>query len=131
MILVDTSVLIDFFRGNITESSNRFEAVLNKGIPFGISSIIFQEVLQGANSEKEYNLLKHYLSKQRFYNPRDSVESFADAAKIYVDCRRLGITIRSTIECIIAQTALEHDLMLLHNDRDFIAMTRVVSLKFF
>ena len=131
MILVDTSVLIDFFGGNITESSNRFEAVLNKGIPFGISSIIFQEVLQGANSEKEYNLLKHYLSKQRFYNPRDSVESFADAAKIYVDCRRLGITIRSTIECIIAQTALEHDLMLLHNDRDFIAMTKVVSLKFF
>lgn len=131
MIPVDTSVLIDFFRGNITESSNRFEAVSNKRIPFGISSIIFQEVLQGAKSEKEYNLLKHYLSKQRFYHPRDSVESFAEAAKIFFDCRRLGIMIRSTINCIIAQTALEHDLMLLHNDRDFLVMTKVVSLKFF
>ena len=131
MILVDTSILIDFFKGNINEGSNKFEAVLHKGIPFGINSIIFQEVLQGANSEKEYKLLKDYLAKQLFYHPKDAVESFAEAAKIYFDCRKAGITIRSTIDCIIAQTALEHDLMLLHNDRDFHAMTKVVPLKFF
>jgi len=131
MILVDTSILIEFFKGTMQEGAKKFESVLKKGIPFGINSIIFQEVLQGAKSEKEYNLLKDYLSKQRFYHLKDTVESFADAAKIYFDCRKAGITIRSTIDCIVAQTALENDLLLLHNDRDFQAMTKVVPLKFF
>ena len=131
MILVDTSILIDFFKGTINEGIKKFEAVLHNGIPFGISSIIFQEVLQGANSEKHYNLLKDYLSKQRFYHPKNEVESYAEAARIYFDCRKTGITIKSTIDCIIAQTALEHDLMLLHNDRDFHAMSKVIPLRFF
>ena len=52
MILVDTSVLIDFFKGTKNMESRKFEVVLQKKIPFGISSFIFQEVLQGAGSEK-------------------------------------------------------------------------------
>ena len=130
MILVDTSILIDFFKGKAHEGTTKFDSVLLKSIPFGINSIIFQEVLQGSRSEKEYKLLKDYLSKQTFFHPKDAVESFADAARIYFDCRKAGITIRSTIDCIIAQTALEHDLLLLHNDRVFHAMTNVLPLKF-
>lgn len=131
MILVDTSVLVDFFRGTKNEESRRFESVLQMKIPFGISSFIFQEILQGADSEKEYYLLKNYLATQRFYNPKDSVESFAKAARIYVDCRKKGVTIRSTIDCAIAVTALEHDLFLLHNDNDYVLMQKVVPLKFY
>jgi hypothetical protein len=57
MILVDTSVLIDFFKGVDTAARSRFEEVLRRPLPFGITSFIFQEVLQGAASEKEYGLL--------------------------------------------------------------------------
>ena len=94
MILVDTSVLIDFFKGNET----------------------------GA-------LLKNYLSSQRFFHPIDPVESYAEAARIYFLCRKKGITIRSTIDCLIAQICIEHELDLLHDDRDFDAMAEIVGLK--
>jgi predicted nucleic acid-binding protein len=129
MILVDTSVLIDFFRGTKNETAQKFEWVLQKGIPFGINSLIFQEVLQGAASEKEYSLLDSYLRSQKFYHLKEPVESYAKAARIYMDCRKKGITVRSTIDCLIAETALEHDLSLLHNDGDFTAMAGIIPLK--
>lgn len=129
MILVDTSVLIGFFKGSKNESSQKFSMLLKKGIPFGINSFIYQEVLQGAKSEKEYALLKRYLETQRFYHPKDLVDSFQKAARIYFDCRRNGVTIRSSIDCIIVQTAIEHDLFLFHNDSDFDAMLSIVEFK--
>ena len=131
MILVDTSVLIRFFKGADSESSRKFRMVLQRGIPFGINSVIFQEVLQGAGSEKEYLTLKKYLETQRFYHLREPFESFAKAAKIYLDSRKKGITIRSPIDCLIAQTVLENDLLLLHEDSDFDLMAKVIPLKFF
>jgi hypothetical protein len=129
MILVDTSVLIDFFKGVENEGVQKLKAVLDRGIPFGINSFIFQEVLQGAASEKEYSLLDRYLRTQRFYHLKDPVDSFARAARICMDCRRKGITIRSTIDCLIVETVLEHDLFLLHNDNDFSAIARVIPFK--
>jgi predicted nucleic acid-binding protein len=131
MILVDTSVLIQFFKGINSEGAKKFSIVLQRKIPFGINSLIFQEVLQGAGSEKEYLILKKYLESQRFYHLKDPVDSFAKAAKIYLDCRKKGITIRSTIDCLIAQTALENGLVLLHEDNDFDLMSKVIPLKFY
>jgi predicted nucleic acid-binding protein len=131
MILVDTSVLIHFFKGIDSKSSQKFRTILQREIPFGINSLIFQEVLQGAGSEKEYLTLKKYLETQRFYHLKEPIDSFAKAAKIYLDCRKKGITIRSTIDCLIAQTALENDLLLLHEDNDFDLMAKVIPLKFF
>jgi predicted nucleic acid-binding protein len=131
MILADTSVLIDFLKGSKTESGEKLKSILQQGIPFGINSFIFQEVLQGAKSEKEYRLLRQYLETQRFYHPRDPIDSFAKAARIYFKCRRKGVTVRSTIDCIIAQTAMEHDLFLLHSDTDFDAMATVIPLKIY
>jgi predicted nucleic acid-binding protein len=131
MILVDTSVLIDFFKGEKREGSKKFEAVLRQDIPFGINSFIFQEVLQGAASEKEYRVLRRYLESQRFYHLTDPVESFAKAARIYMDCRKRGVTVRSTIDCLVAETALEHNLFLLHQDVDFDSMAKVIPLKIY
>ena len=131
MILVDTSVLIDFFKGSKTDGNQKFEEILKRRVPFGINSFILQEILQGAASEKEFGLLKKYLSTQRFYHLKDPVESFIGAARLYMDCRKKGITVRSTIDCLIAQTAIEHDLMLLHSDNDFIAMSKVVPLRLY
>ena len=131
MILVDTSVLIHFFKGVESEGSRKFRMVLERGIWFGINSLIFQEVLQGAVSEKEYLTLRQYLETQRFYHLREPIDSYAKAANIYLDCRKKGITIRSTIDCLIAQTALENDLFLLHEDQDFDLMAKIIPLKFF
>ncbi len=129
--MVDTSVLIDFFRGVKNQGARKLDMILQRGVPFGITSFIFQEVLQGAATEKEYSTLEGYLRTQRFYHLKDPVDSFANAARIYMDCRKKGITVRSTIDCLIVQTALEHDLFLLHNDTDFTAMARVVPVKIY
>ncbi len=130
MILVDTSVLIDFLKGSKSEGGLKLQDILERKIPFGITSFILQEVLQGAASEREFSLLRRYLSSQHFYHLKDPVDSFAEAARLYMECRRKGITVRSTIDCLIAQTALEHDLMLLHNDNDFNAISKVIPLRF-
>ena len=129
MILVDTSVLIDFFKGSKSDAVLRFKFVLEQGLNFGITSHVFQEVLQGAKSEKEYKLLRSYLETQKFFHPKDPVNSFAEAAKIFFQCRRRGVTIRSTIDCLIAEITLEHDLLLLHSDHDFDRMAEVIPLK--
>lgn len=131
MILVDTSVLIDFFKGYKSEAALRFKLVLEQGLNFGITSHVFQEVLQGAKSEKEYKLLRRYLETQRFFHPKDPVDSFAEAARIFFQCRKRGLTIRSTIDCLIAQIAMEHDLLLLHSDQDFHLMANVIPLKIY
>ena len=75
-------------------------------------------------SDYEYDV-----SGQQLFHPKDPVESYAQAARIYFACCRKGITVRSTIDCLIAQIALEHDLFLLHNDSDFIAMATVIGLR--
>jgi len=83
MILVDTSVLIDLFKGRENDVTRRFRDLLQQQVPFGITSVIYQEILQGAKTEKEYATLKEYLSSQRFFHPKDPVESYARAARIY------------------------------------------------
>ncbi|MBW2342719.1 MAG: PIN domain nuclease [Deltaproteobacteria bacterium] len=131
MILTDTSVLIDYFRGVKNKGVTKFKKVLEHDIPFGITSFIFQELLQGAKTEKEYRLLKKYLSSQRLFQPKDPVDSSAQAARIYFDCRKRGITIRSSVDCLIAQISIEHNLLLLHNGRDFVLMKELIDLKFY
>jgi len=131
MILVDTSVLIDFFKKNENGSVEKFRDILKRDIPFGITSNIFQEVLQGARSQKDYNYLKSYLETQIFYIPKNPIESFAQAAQLYRNCRIKGITPRSTIDCLIVQIAIEHDLFLLHNDKDFERMAEVIELRIY
>lgn len=126
MFLVDTSVWISYLRGARIEQVKRFETILDEGRPFGITSAIYQEVLQGADSEVSFARLDRYLRTQLFYHPLDPVESYTEAARIYSRCRRAGITIRSTLDCLIARVAIEHELILVHNDGDFESMARVV-----
>lgn len=127
MYLVDTSVLIDFLKGVDTPQSKKFENILQHQIPFGISAFTYQEVLQGARDTKEYDKLNTYLSTQKIYYPSEI--SYEKAAKLFFTCRKSGITIRSTIDTLIATTAIENDLILLHSDKDFKNMAGVVRLK--
>jgi len=131
VILVDSSVLIDFLKGRENSPVNRFIEVLDRGIPFGISPIAILEVLQGAATEKDYSTLRDYLGSQTVYGLEGGLESYARAAKIFFNLRRKGMSVRSSMDCLIAQTAIEHGLHLLHNDSDFDRIAKVSSLKVF
>lgn len=124
--MVDTSVWIDYFREAETEGAIRFGEALERGISFGLTGIIYQEVLQGAATESDFERLAEYLGTQRFYDPRDPVESYREAARLYLRCRGAGVTVRSTVDCLIARIAIEHELVLLHSDRDYENMSRVI-----
>ncbi len=119
MILVDTSVLIGFLKGQVDDKTELFKEVLSRDIPFGISSYTYQEVLQGARNEKEFLTLKEYLSTQQIYYLESEASTFEKAAKLYFNLRRKGVTPSSTLAMLIALTTLENSLALIHNDSDF------------
>ena len=131
MILVDSSVLIDFLEGRENSPVSRFIEVQDRGIPFGISPITILEVLQGAATEKDFSTLREYLGSQTVYGFDGGLESYAGAAKIFFDLRRKGMSVRSSMDCLIAQTAIEYGLHLLHSDSDFDRIAQVSSLKVF
>lgn len=119
MILVDTSILISYFKNDSSEMNVKFDQLLEMNIPFGINVNIYQELLQGAKNRNEFDKMNEYLSSIRFYDLKYGRKSYENAAKIYYTCRRKGISIRSSIDLLIAETAIENDLYLMHNDRDF------------
>jgi predicted nucleic acid-binding protein len=129
MILVDASVLIDFLKGCPGPAVDRFVEVLDRGIPFGLSPITVLEVLQGAATENDFDALRDYLESQTIFELRGGLDSYVAAAKIFFDLRRRGKTAGSSTDCLIAQTAIEHDLHLLHNDSDFGRIAEVSALK--
>ena len=119
MIVVDTSVLVDFFRGRETPATAAFERLEREGTPFSLTGATVQELLQGARDEKEWALLHTYLDTQLRIAPPDPWATHVEAARIYFDCRRRGLTIRGLVDCWIAQVVLDVDGVLLHDDRDF------------
>lgn len=125
MLLVDTSVWIDYIRGKKNQPTTNLNRYLDQGIPVVITSFVLQEVLQGAESRERFNQFKTYLSSLPIAEPLHRIDSFAAAAMIYYNCRRKGITLRSTIDCLLAQIAIEQQLILLHNDHDFNAIAKV------
>ncbi len=124
--MVDTSIWIGYLREEASEAVGRFAGVLDLGLPFGITGVIYGEVLQGASTSSDFERIKEYLSTQRFYHLRDPVVGYEEAARLYLRCRRGGVTIRSTIDCLIARVAIEHDVALLHDDSGFVNMSRIV-----
>ena len=129
MILVDSSVLIDYVEGHNTPAARRFGEVLDRGIPFGISPITLAEVLQGAATERDFDLLSEYLGTQTLYTLSPGSESYAAAAKISFKLRKAGLSGPGTVDCLIAQTAIEQGLFLLHADADFGRIAKVTPLK--
>ena len=127
MILVDTSVMIDYLKGAENKKSLLLENIFKNNIPFGISSYTYQELLQGARDETELAKLKTYLSTQKIYFLPENLETYESAAQIYYKLRRNGKTIRSTIDILISQAAIFYDLFLLHNDNDFDIIAGIIT----
>ncbi len=129
MILVDTSVLIGALRGHHSAPIARLIDLETHGVPYAIPMLCCQELMQGAANEREWQLLKANLSTQRLVVPRDQVAVHWEAARIFFECRRRGLTVRSSVDCLIAAIALEADAELLHDDDDYHRVARVRPLK--
>jgi predicted nucleic acid-binding protein len=125
MYLVDTSVWVDYLRGNATPRVRVLKELLAGDQIVGVAPIILQEVLQGADSDERFEKWRKYFSGLCCYTPRDPVAAHVDAARMYQTCRRAGKTPRSSNDCLIARIAVEHGLALLHDDRDFEAIAAV------
>ena len=126
MYLVDTSVWVDYLRGEATPQIRTLKDLLSGEEIVGIAPIILQEILQGADSAERFETWRKVFSDLFCYMPKDPVESHVAAARLYQDCRKAGKTPRSSNDCLIAQIAIENGLTLLHNDRDFNAIASVV-----
>lgn len=127
MVLVDTSVWINLFRDRNTAPTGRLRELLDEQRGFAIAPVIMQEILQGAADEREFALLSEYFSTQRVLISEDPLRTHSHAARLYFDCRRRGFTPRSSIDCLIAQIAIEHGVPLLHDDRDFDGIAKVAQ----
>ena len=119
MTLVDTSILIDKLRKNKNPKTLLFDRLHATKAPFCISFLTYHEILQGAKSDNEFQKLSSYLSTQTMIALPETPDVYADSAKLYFKLRRLGVTVRNTIDVMIAYTAVYYKLPLLHNDRDF------------
>jgi len=129
MIVVDTSVLIAFLKGARTPAAERFAQIEEDEIPFAIPAICFQELLQGARDKREWRVLDEYLASQRLLMPEEPLALHREAARIFFDGQRRGLTIRSTVDCLIAAQTLRAGGTLLHDDNDFDHIAKIRPLK--
>ena len=126
MLLIDTSVWISVFRDRSGQVRQQLETLIaNREIL--LTRFTQLELLQGSLNEQEWTILSTYLEVQDYVELTPS--SWQAAARIHYDLRRQGLTVRSPIDCCIAQAALENDLLLIHNDRDFETIAQVRSLQ--
>jgi predicted nucleic acid-binding protein len=128
MILVDTSIWIDFLRGENSLERRLLHKLIEDEEEISITGIILTEILQGIKENKKYQITKNYLLTFPMYEA-SGINTYIDAARIYRECRNNGRTIRSTIDCIIAAICLENDLSVLHKDRDYDIIKECVGLK--
>ena len=117
MILVDSSVWIDFFRGTVTPQSERLDQLLGRE-PLLIGDLILAEVLQGFTSERDFNQARKMLGALELVN-LGGAEMAVQAARNFRTVRADGVTLRKTIDTFIATCCIEQDHALLFSDRDF------------
>jgi len=125
MIIVDTSVWIEVLRDRTGEVVQSFRRKIS-GEVYVLTRFAQLELLQGARDEYEWQRLENYLSTQ-FYIEAIG-ETWGEAARIYYELRKTGITINSPIDCCIAQIAIENHAFLLHKDQDFERITKIRPL---
>jgi len=123
-VLVDTSVWIDLFRGRESEATMRLRKMLAEDVELVIGDLILAELLQGVRHESE---LRRVEAAFRAYRVEPLVgETLARrSASNYRLLRTQGITVRKTIDCLIATWCIENNTPLLHNDRDFLPFVQL------
>ena len=127
MKLIDSSIWIDYFNGRITLQTDYLHQALGKE-EILVGDIILAEVLQGFVSDRDFALAREALARfpqVQMLDPALAVQS----ARNYHFLRKRGITVRKTINCLIATFVIAQDLILPHNDRDFDPFERYLGLR--
>ena len=127
MILVDTSVWIDFFAGREDPHVAMLEQLLVESEDLALCGIVLTEILQGIADDTTFHRVRDYLRPLVMLPMPEEV--CIRAAQIYRHMRKKGITIRKTNDCLIAASVLEHRCQLLHHDRDFALIARYFPLR--
>ena len=127
MVLVDTSVLIDHFRGIETRETVYFSATILKGNELSVCGLVMMEVLQGFWDDREYSIAKTLLDTL-FFLPTQH-ETYLIAAEIHRKAKKHGCALRGSMDCLIAACAITHNARLLQSDKDYSAIVKFSKLK--
>jgi hypothetical protein len=130
LILVDTTVWIDFLEARGTTFDRHLASLVENDAPITLIDIVYCEVLQGIRDEQAYQRTRLSLLAHPIVRPR-GLATFEAAANLYRTARRRGLTIRRSVDCLIAATCLETDAEIYHNDRDFDALAQVSNLRIY
>jgi predicted nucleic acid-binding protein len=127
MIVADTSVWIDYVKGIVAPHTNLldFELLHNRVIT---GDLIIVEFLQGFRNENDYRKAKQIMDSLEYHDLAGKDISIK-AAQNFRRLRKNGVTVRKTIDVIIATFCIENDFELIHNDRDFDPMEEMLGLK--
>ena len=120
MVVADTTVWVDFFAGRATPQARRLKSLIEEGEDVALCGVILAEILQGVKADADCARLESIL--RRFLFLKMSRETFLSAARIYRSLRAQGVTIRNSVDCMIAACCIENGARLLHHDRDFDAI---------
>jgi predicted nucleic acid-binding protein len=127
VILADTSAWVEYDRATGSEVDHRMTELISHRAPLGVTELVVMEVLAGARSDEREADLRRLLS--RFELVRfDVVSDFEAAARIYRACRRVGVTPRGMVDCMIASVAKRHAATLLAHDADLSRVAQVVGI---
>lgn len=127
MILVDSSVWIDYFRGTITPQTDQLDSLLRSQIIL-VGDLILAEVLQGFTNDRDFKQARNLLAALQTVD----LAGHDIAIKAAINFRKLrthGITIRKTIDTLIATYCIHHKIALLYNDRDFEPFVKHLGMK--
>lgn len=127
MIFVDSSVWIDYFNGNDTPETNKLDSVLGTS-RVCIGDIVLTEVLQGFRNDKDFETASELLKSLIILNVLDTPIALKSASNFRL-LRKKGLTVRKTIDVVIATFCLENDIPLLHSDKDFAAFHEHLNLR--
>jgi predicted nucleic acid-binding protein len=129
MIMVDTTVWIDYFKDLRTPEHRALERLIINGNPMiCLTDIIQTEILQGIRSDADHANAIHYFQQMPCLTAK-APSTFIHAAELYRRCRKNGVTIRSTVDCLIAAVCIENKASLLHHDSDFDHLAKHCGLK--
>lgn len=127
MMVVDSSVWIDYFNGKITKQTNLLHSLLGNEL-IVVGDLILTEVLQGFQNDKDFKKAGELLDSLIFRQMLGK-ELAVKSAKNYRRLRKKGVTAKKTIDVIIATFCIANNLPLLHSDRDFNPMQKHLNLK--
>ena len=127
MILVDSSVWIDYFKGKATAQTARLDGLLGNE-PLVIGDLILTEVLQGFRDDRDFHQARRMLTALTVVE-LGGQDIAIQAAKNFRTLRRKGVTVRKTIDTVIATRCIESGYELLHNDRDFDPFAKHLGLR--